>query len=97
MIFCAWIFLSLEWVGAEKRRNSNSSSGADSCGCCGSSGSGCASASASADALGVCVGFDGKGSGGGMGPYRAARRECSAEARVGSAAGSGEEDGEREV
>jgi hypothetical protein len=84
-------------VGAEKRRNSNSSSWASSCGCCVSSGEGCASASAAADALGVCVGFEGAGFVGGMGPYRAARRECSKDSRVGSATGSGEEDGEREV
>jgi hypothetical protein len=85
-------------VGAEKRRNSNSSSWASSsCGSCVSSGEGCASWSASAGALGVCVGFEGAGSGEGMGPYRAARRECSVDSRVGSATGSGEEDGEREV
>ncbi len=43
------------------------------------------------------VGFEGAGSVEGMGPYKAARRECSADSRVGSAIGSGEEDGEREV
>ena len=84
-------------MGAEKRRNSNSSSWASSCGSWGSSGSGCVSASAAADALGVCVGFEGAGFGEGMGPYKAARRECSKDSRVGSATGSGEEDGEREV
>lgn len=97
MIFCAWISLSLEYLGAEKRRNSNS--WVSSCDFCGSSCSGCTSASADADALGVRVGFEGAGSveGIGIGPYRAARRECSADSRVGSAAGPGEEDGEREV
>ncbi len=84
----------MEFLPAEKRRNSNS--WVSSCGCSVSSGSGCC-VSSSAAALGVLVGFEGAGSVKGMGPYKAARRECSADSRDESATGSREEGGEREL